>query len=188
MKRILILCVGLLGSPASALTVMESQTDHGNSWVVLDPGEEAAQTFTVSAAGSTVVSAVSFWLSQVGDSDSDSTATLTVEIQGVTSGEPDNNALWSTALNISTTYSASTIFAIRDTVSVSPPLRVGPADERALVLRVTGGTYNQTRVLWGGSDTDLYTAGEALSREVGPDDWTNYPDYDIDRDFEILTP
>jgi hypothetical protein len=189
MRMTVILAAVFCMVATAAATVLEQQTDKGNSWVVLDPGEEAAQTFT-NTSGSTVrIDTVRVWLSQAFDKSTNHDGDLVVEIQGVNvSGEPDSNVVWTETIDMSNEYGDFSAAILEErVVNPNPALELDPGESLALVLRVTGGTYNYTRVLWGGSDTDAYTGGEAFGFQLETSTWEPYQDYDIDRYFVVLT-
>lgn len=173
----------------SGATVLEQQTDNGNSWVVLDPGEEAAQTFSNTSGSTVQIDTVRVWLSQAFDKSGNHDGELILEIQGVnTSGEPDSNVVWSETIDMSNEYGNFSAAILEErVVDPNPALELDPGESLALVLRVTGGTYNLTRVLWAGSDTDAYSGGEAFGFQLATDTWEPYQDYDIDRYFVVLT-
>lgn len=188
MNRILMVTAACcLAVPAVAQTVVEQQLEMRNSWVVLDPGEEAAQTFTNTSGDSVLISAVRFWISRAWDSAGG--GSLVLELQGVNaSGEPNGTVHWTDPITIATEYSSTSTpaTAVLTEWPVSPSHQINAGEARALVLRVTGGSYNATRLLWAGTDTDAYSAGAAFSRKVGAGSWDGYPGYDIDRYFEIV--
>jgi hypothetical protein len=192
-KRILMAATAcLFAVPAAAQTVVEEQTEMRNSWVILDPGEEAAQTFTNTTGSPITISGVKVWISRAWDGSVPPApeGKLWVEIQGVNgSGMPDGS------VEAFVTHDISDDFGTAVPNPNSPP--TGPYEvaitsnpipdggQRALVLRVVGGTYNLTRVQWAGTDTDAYAAGEAFSRTTGESS-VDYPGYDIDRHFQIV--